>query len=118
MLVEENIYCLPCMSHCKTVFFIDLNFTQTLIKLNTVSLKQLGNVMEQQEWAGALEFGWEEGCCGAQDQGAWGILGHSPWWPCQGAKPCHSLRARLHGAVQDLKLHELSVGDEKECAAP
>lgn len=77
MFVEENIIACPVCPIVK-LFSFELNFTQ--VKLNTVSLKQLGNVMEHQKWTGAVELCWEEGCCAAQSVGTRGILGHVPWW--------------------------------------
>lgn len=53
-----------------------------------MSVKQLGNIIEQQERTGALELGWEKDCCRAHGQGTWGILGHGPWWPSWGARSC------------------------------
>lgn len=56
MPVEENIYCLPCMSHYKTVFFTDLNFTQTLIRQTEHSVSEAAGKCH-----GAAGVGWSPG---------------------------------------------------------
>lgn len=77
---RRKCYCLPCMSHCKTVFSIDLSFTQTLIHQTEYSVSEAAAKCH-----GAAGVGWSPGVgLGGRllwSQGAWGILGHGPWWP-------------------------------------